>query len=200
MAHVWPALRRLLPCHADYANLGSSWRGDVLAGITVFVWVFESTFEYLYAVRWRNLAQNLQHDLRMESYAHVQKLELSWFERTRTGTLMSVLNDDINQMERFLNGGANNLIQVATTIVAVGGVFFFLSPLIALLAFAPIPVVILGAFWFQNRAMPEIAPVAVTEYWATNQFGRSNWSRIRPSSSATTSTFRLHELPQSSLT
>jgi ATP-binding cassette, subfamily B, bacterial len=83
-----------------------------LAVITVFVWVFESTFEYLYAVRWRNLAQNLQHDLRMQSYAHVQKLELSWFERTRTGTLMSILNDDINQMERFLNGGANDLIQV----------------------------------------------------------------------------------------
>ena len=47
----------------------------VLAVITVFVWVFESTFEYLYAVRWRNLAQNLQHDLRMESYAHVQRSE-----------------------------------------------------------------------------------------------------------------------------
>jgi len=44
-----------------------------LAIITVFVWVFESTFEYLYAIRWRNLAQNLQHDLRMQSYAHVAK-------------------------------------------------------------------------------------------------------------------------------
>src|SRR4051794_4913600 len=65
----------------------------LLAVITVFVWVFESTFEYMYAVRWRNIAQNLQHDLRMESYAHVQKLDLSWFERTRIGTLMSILND-----------------------------------------------------------------------------------------------------------
>ncbi|HEY3497989.1 MAG TPA: ABC transporter ATP-binding protein, partial [Polyangiaceae bacterium] len=130
-----------------------------LAVITVFVWVFESTFEYLYAVRWRNLAQNLQHDLRMASYAHVQKLELSWFERTRTGTLMSVLNDDINQMERFLNGGANDLIQVVTGTALVGAVFFTLTTKIAFLALVPIPLIIYGAFWFQARLAPRYATV-----------------------------------------
>jgi ATP-binding cassette, subfamily B, bacterial len=130
-----------------------------LAVITVFVWVFESTFEYLYAVRWRNLAQNLQHDLRMVSYAHVQKLELSWFERTRTGTLMSILNDDINQMERFLNGGANDLIQVLTGTVLVGAVFFTLTTKIALLALIPIPLIIYGAFWFQARLASRYAAV-----------------------------------------
>jgi ATP-binding cassette subfamily B protein len=131
----------------------------VLAVITVFVWVFESTFEYLYAVRWRNLAQNLQHDLRMQSYAHVQKLELSWFERTRTGTLMSILNDDINQMERFLNGGANDLIQVLTGTLLVGAVFFTLTTKIAFLALIPIPLIIYGAFWFQARLASRYAEV-----------------------------------------
>jgi ATP-binding cassette, subfamily B, bacterial len=130
-----------------------------LAVITVLVWVFESTFEYLYAVRWRNLAQNLQHDLRMQSYAHVQKLELSWFERTRTGTLMSVLNDDINQMERFLNGGANDLIQVLTGTVLVGAVFFTLTTKIAFLALIPIPLIVYGAFWFQARLASRYAAV-----------------------------------------
>jgi ATP-binding cassette subfamily B protein len=130
-----------------------------LAVITVFVWVFESTFEYLYAVRWRNLAQNLQHDLRMRAYAHVQKLELSWFERTRTGNLMSVLNDDINQLERFLNGGANDLIQVLTGTVLVGAVFFTLTTKIAFLALIPIPLIIYGAFWFQARLASRYAKV-----------------------------------------
>src|SRR5688572_15113045 len=131
----------------------------VLAAITIFVWVFESTFEYMYATRWRNLAQNIQHDLRMESYAHVQKLELSWFERTRTGTLMSVLNDDINQMERFLNGGANDLIQVLTGTCLVGAVFFTLTAKIAFLALIPIPFIIYGAFWFQARLASRYARV-----------------------------------------
>src|SRR5688572_16317546 len=35
-----------------------------LAVLTIVIWVCESLFEYLYSVRWRNLAQNLQHDLR----------------------------------------------------------------------------------------------------------------------------------------
>jgi ATP-binding cassette, subfamily B, bacterial len=131
----------------------------LLAVITVFVWVFESLFQYLYEVRWRNLAQNLQHDLRMESYAHVQKLELSWFESTRTGTLMSILNDDINQMERFLNGGANELIQVLTGTTLVGAVFFALTAKIAALALIPIPIIIYGAFWFQARLAPRYAQV-----------------------------------------
>jgi ATP-binding cassette subfamily B protein len=131
----------------------------LLGGLTLAIWIFESIFEYLYLVLWRNLAQDLQHSMRLEAYGHVQHLDLAYFEDSSTGNLVSILNDDVNQLERFLNGGANNLVQVATTIVAVGGVFFFISPLIALLAFAPIPVVILGAFWFQNRAMPLYAEV-----------------------------------------
>jgi len=123
----------------------------LLAALTSFIWVFESLFEYLYAVRWRNLAQNLQHDLRMEAYTHVQRLELAWFERRRTGNLMAVLNDDINQMERFLNGGANDLIQVVTGSLLVGAVFFALTSRIAVLALLPVPLIVYGAFWFQSR-------------------------------------------------
>ncbi|MEN9581247.1 MAG: hypothetical protein RJA70_4256, partial [Pseudomonadota bacterium] len=76
----------------------------VLAGLTVVVWVLESLFEYLYALRWRRLAQDLQHELRMDAYGHLQRLDLSWFEQRRTGNLTAVVSDDINQMERFLNG------------------------------------------------------------------------------------------------
>ncbi len=131
----------------------------VLGALTVVIWVLESLFEYLYVVRWRNLAQNLQHVTRLGAYEHVQKLELAWFERNRTGNLMSILNDDINQMERFLNGGANDLIQVVTGSFLVGAVFFTLTTKIALLALIPIPLIIYGAFWFQRRLAPRYALV-----------------------------------------
>jgi ATP-binding cassette subfamily B protein len=130
-----------------------------LAALTVLVWVLESTFEYLHLVRWRNLAQNLQHDVRMETYDHVQRLELSWFERRRTGNLMSILNDDVNQMERFLNGGANDLIQIATSSLLVGAVFFAITSKIAFLALIPVPAIVYGAFWFQRRLASRYAAV-----------------------------------------
>ncbi|HEY5654190.1 MAG TPA: ABC transporter ATP-binding protein, partial [Woeseiaceae bacterium] len=126
----------------------------ILGALTLAIWVFESLFEYLHLILWRNLAQALQHEMRVDAYEHVQRLDLSYFEDRSSGNLVAILNDDVNQLERFLNGGANNLIQVVTTLLAVGGVFFAVSPLIALMAFTPIPVIIVGAFYFQRRAQP----------------------------------------------
>ncbi len=130
-----------------------------LGALTIGVWAFESLFEFLLLVQWRNLAQRLQHDLRMDAYGHLQDLDMAWFEDASTGKLVAILNDDVNQLERFLNGGASDLIQVGVTVVSVGAVFFYLSPPIALMAFTPIPVIIIGAFWFQRRAQPLYAEV-----------------------------------------
>ncbi|MEL7373023.1 MAG: ABC transporter ATP-binding protein [Pseudomonadota bacterium] len=116
-------------------------------------------FEFLLLVLWRNLAQDLQHKMRIDAYSHVQQLDLAWFENQRAGNVVAIINDDVNQLERFLDNGANSLIQVATTLLAVGGVFFAVSPSIAFIAFTPIPVIVIGAFYFQRRAQPLYADV-----------------------------------------
>ena len=47
--------------------------------MTIIIWVFESLFEYIYGVLWRNLAQTVQHELRLDAYSHIQNLEMEWF-------------------------------------------------------------------------------------------------------------------------
>ena len=126
----------------------------ILAVLTFFIWAGESLFEYLFQILWRNLAQRLQADMRQDTYEHAQRLDMAFFESKSSGQLVATMNDDVNQLERFLDGGANALIQVVVTVVAVGAVFFVLSPLIALLAFTPIPLIIWGAFFFQRKAGP----------------------------------------------
>lgn len=74
----------------------------ILTALSVIIWGLESIFQYAYEYLWRNLAQNIQHDLRLDAYSHVQDLELAYFEERSTGSLLSILNDDINQLERFL--------------------------------------------------------------------------------------------------
>jgi len=130
------------------------WQLVALGVLTFLIWFGESVFEYAYLLGWRNLAQSLQHRLRLDAYEHVQNLDMAYFEDASTGNLVSILNDDVNQLEQFLNGGANSLIQVATTIVSVGTVFFVISPPVAALAFTPIPIIVIGAFYFQRRAQP----------------------------------------------
>ncbi|AKT42760.1 ABC transporter ATP-binding protein [Chondromyces crocatus] len=127
--------------------------------LTVLIWGGESLFQYLYSVAWRDLAQNLQHDLRKEAYAHVQRLELGWFENRSSGNLLSILNDDINQMERFLNTGANMILQIVCSSILISIVFFVIAPGIAVIALLPVPLILYGTFWFQRRLAPRYADV-----------------------------------------
>ncbi len=130
-----------------------------IALLSAIVWTIESVAEYGYSLAWRNLAQAIQHDARVEVYQHVQQLDLATFEDQSTGGLMAVLNDDVNQLERFLDTGANHILQVLATVVFVGGAFVVLVPDIAPLAFLPIPVILWGSFRFQRRLEPRYADV-----------------------------------------
>ena len=123
----------------------------ILTGITVVIWVLESLFQYFYAVLWRNLAQTAQHELRMSTYTHIQDLEMQWFSEQPTGSLMAIMNDDVNQLERFLDQGATDLLHVATTIIVVGAIMISVAPEVALLAILPVPIIVTGSFIYQRR-------------------------------------------------
>ncbi|MCA8961851.1 MAG: hypothetical protein KDC38_15105 [Planctomycetes bacterium] len=131
----------------------------VLAAVTLLIWGLESVFEYAASILWRNLAQSLQHELRRDGYEHVQGLDLAFFEDRSTGSLLTILNDDVNQLERFLDNGASQLLKVGTTVVVIGAIFFWLAPTIAALAFLPIPVILWGSFAVQRRLAPRYAEV-----------------------------------------
>ncbi|MCP6762948.1 MAG: ABC transporter ATP-binding protein/permease [Fischerella sp. CENA71] len=131
----------------------------ILSALTVIIWILESVLEYAYERFWRNLAQNVQHDLRLDAYEHLQDLELAYFEERSTGGLMSILSDDINQLERFLDVGANDIIQVVVTVLIIGGAFFILAPGVAWMAMLPIPFILWGTFAYQNVLAPRYADV-----------------------------------------
>lgn len=131
----------------------------LLAGLTIGAWGLESLFQYAYQLMWRNLAQTIQHELRVDTYGHVQELELSYFEDRSTGGLMAILNDDINQLERFLDTGANDILQVLTTVIVVGSIFLGAAPSIGWLALLPMPLVVWGSIRFQQRIAPRYAEV-----------------------------------------
>ncbi|WP_342597255.1 ABC transporter ATP-binding protein [Cyanobacterium aponinum UTEX 3222] len=131
----------------------------ILSLITLLVWSLESLSEFIYERLWRNLAQTLQHELRFDAYSHLQELELSYFEERSTGTLLSILNDDINQLERFLDSGAESIIRFITTIIFVGGSFILIAPQVAWLAILPIPFILWGSLAFQKRLAPLYADV-----------------------------------------
>ena len=144
------------------AGLGfeDPWNQLVLLSIVTFiVWGFESLFEYFFGILWRNLAQTVQHELRLDTFNHVQKQGMGWFDERQKGDILAILNDDINQLERFLDKGANDLLQVSTTVIVVGAIFIAISWKIALFAVLPIPIIIWGSFKYQRSLEPRYAKV-----------------------------------------
>ncbi|RPG70724.1 MAG: ABC transporter ATP-binding protein [Euryarchaeota archaeon TMED99] len=136
------------------------WHQLVFISILTFaIWGLESLFEYFYGVLWRNLAQTVQHELRLDTFDHVQKQGMGWFDERQKGDVLAILNDDINQLERFLDKGANDLLQVSTTVIVVGSVFLLISWKVALFAVLPIPVIIWGSFRYQRSLEPRYAEV-----------------------------------------
>ncbi len=122
----------------------------ILAILTFIIWGLESLFDYLSAVTWRGISQDIEHSLRTETFNNVLSLDMKYFENKSSGRLMAILNDDVNQLERFLDTGANKLLQTATTVIVIGGTFLYISPLIATFAFIPIPIIIFGSFKFTS--------------------------------------------------
>ncbi len=131
----------------------------LLSVLTFLIWGLESLFEYFYGVLWRNLAQTVQHELRLDTFDHVQKQGMVWFDERQKGDILAILNDDINQLERFLDKGANDLLQVSTTVVVVGAVFLLISWEVALFAVLPIPLIVWGSFRYQRSLEPRYAKV-----------------------------------------
>ncbi|HEV2847053.1 MAG TPA: ABC transporter ATP-binding protein [Thermoanaerobaculia bacterium] len=126
----------------------------VLAGLSVVIFFFESFFQWMYQAGFMNLAQRVQHDLRMDVYNRIQSREVAFFEEHRTGEILAMLNDDVNQLERFLNTGFNELVQLAVLFLFSFAVMFPISWQLSLVAVAPIPAILFGSLLYQRRIEP----------------------------------------------
>jgi ATP-binding cassette subfamily B protein len=160
---------------------------------SLIVWTLESLFQYAYARLWRDLAQQIQHNLRLDAYSHIQELDMVYFENQSTGRLMSIVNDDINQLERFLDFGANEVLQVAATVVIVGGIFFFLSPGVAAVAVLPMPFVLWGSVAFQTLLAPRYAAVREKASLLNSRLS-NNFSGILTIKSFTTEAYEIERI------
>jgi ATP-binding cassette, subfamily B, bacterial len=165
----------------------------VLSLLNFLIWCLESLFEYAYDRLWRNIAQNIQHDLRLDAYSHLQDLELAYFEERSTGGLLAILNDDINQLERFLDIGANEIIQVITSSLIIAGTFFYLTPSTAWLAMLPIPIILWGSVAFQKLLAPRYAEIREKVSLLSSRLA-NNLSGITTIKSFTTEAWRKRSL------
>jgi len=96
----------------------------------------------------------VEFDLRQKFYAHLQRLELGFFDGQQTGQLMSRATVDLGAIRFFLGYGLIFITQNLLTIALAGTVMFFIDPLLALLALAPAPLIVFTASRYNRVSRP----------------------------------------------
>ena len=116
-------------------------------------------FHYVRNWGWNSFAQNVQHDVRTDTYDHMQRLDMAFFEDKQTGELMSVLSNDVNRLEQFLNDGMNTASRLALMVVGIAALLVWFNPSLAAVALLPVPVIAGFTYLFVRTIQPKYAEV-----------------------------------------
>jgi ATP-binding cassette subfamily B protein len=149
-----------------------------IIALTVVIFLLESLFEWFYNGSFKRIAQKVQHDVRLDLYAKVQKLPQTYFENNRLGNMLSILNEDVNQLERFLNTNFNEILQMLVLFIFA---FFALTSIsfdLALIGMAPIPFIIIVSVLYQKMIAPKYQKMRQTAGWLNSRL-ENNLSGIR---------------------
>jgi ATP-binding cassette subfamily B protein len=111
------------------------------AGLITAAFALASVCNWLRARSLGAFAQNVQHDLRTETYDRIQRLRMAFFDAKQTGELMSVLSSDVNNLDQFLRRSLDQVITLLVTVGGVGVILFALNAQLALVTMASVPVI-----------------------------------------------------------
>jgi ABC-type multidrug transport system fused ATPase/permease subunit len=101
----------------------------------------------------------VEYDLRNLLFAHLQALELGFFDRNQTGQLMSRATVDLQAVRFFLGYGLVFILQSALTILLAGGAMVILQPDLGAISLIPVPFVVWVSARYGTRARPAIQEV-----------------------------------------
>ena len=110
-------------------------------GIIAGAFILGAVFHWLRNWGWNASSQNITHDIRVDTYQEMSRLNMEFFSGKQTGELMSILSNDVNQLERFLNDGLNSASRLLVMIVGIAGILFYLNWQLALIALLAAPII-----------------------------------------------------------
>ncbi|MFC7098547.1 ABC transporter ATP-binding protein [Halobaculum marinum] len=127
------------------------------------VWLIVGAFAVTAALTWvygisaNNFAHRVMHDVRTDSYAKMQDLSMAFFDDKQTGEVMSVLNNDATNLERFLDDALQNSVRLGVMLLGIGIVLFDANAQLAAVTLVVVPGMVLFTYWFMKAVEPRYA-------------------------------------------
>ncbi|KTG10887.1 multidrug ABC transporter ATP-binding protein [Haloprofundus marisrubri] len=128
-------------------------------GLIAFGFFGGAVFHWTRNWGWNSFAQNIQHAIRTDTYDKMQRLNMDFFADKQTGEMMSILSNDVNRLERFLNDGMNSFFRLSVMVLAIAAILFSMNWQLALVALLPVPLIALFTWKFVDIIQPKYADV-----------------------------------------
>src|SRR3954471_1929973 len=132
----------------DGAGLRSLW----IAGLAVvLISAVSAGGTFVAEIGLARAGERIAHDLRVATYAHLQRLSLAFHDRRQKGDLLTRLTEDANQVGELFSESIGTMIQAVLILVGMAAVTVFLDPLLALAMFAVTPVLGLVTVHYRRK-------------------------------------------------
>ncbi|HKL30014.1 MAG TPA: ABC transporter ATP-binding protein [Natrialbaceae archaeon] len=143
-------------------SLGSIEQLWLVSGIIAFAFFGGAAFHWTRNWGWNSFAQHVQHEIRTDTYDKMQRLNMDFFADKQTGEMMSILSNDVNRLERFLNNGMNSAFRLGVMVVAIAGILFYYNWQLAFVTLIVVPLIGYTTYKFVSIIQPKYAEVRST--------------------------------------
>ncbi|MXR20961.1 ABC transporter ATP-binding protein [Halobacterium bonnevillei] len=130
-----------------------------MGGLIAGSFLLGAAFHWVRNWGWNSFSQHIQHEIRTDTYDKMQRLNMDFFATKQTGEMMSILSNDVNRLERFLNDGLNSAFRLSVMVVAIGFYLFYVNWQLAVLTMLPVPIIALFTYKFVKAIQPKYADV-----------------------------------------
>ena len=119
----------------------------------VFLLTLTGSFALEYLQTWtlQMLGQRIMFDLRMQVIGHLQRLDLSFYDRNPVGRLMTRVTTDVDVLNELFTSGVVSVFGDLFTLVGIMGVLIWMDWRLALVAFSVLPLIVVITQWFRRN-------------------------------------------------
>ena len=126
----------------------------LIIGLIIAAFLAEGVLSWIRGYGLNAFAQRIQHDVRVDTYDAMQRLNMDFFENNSSGELMSVLNNDVNNLEEFLSGGATVFVRIIFTMMGISIILFSINWQMAFVSLIAAPLIAVFTYWFVRTVQP----------------------------------------------
>ena len=164
----------------------------VVMGVMVAAYLLRSFLQFVIAYWGHTFGIRVEADIRQDLFSHMQELSFEYYDRNRTGQLMSRLTSDLFEITELAHHGPEDLLTSLMTVIGALVILFLIQPILALVVTLMFPVC-MTLIIFRRRKMSRVSKMVKQRTAAINADIESSLSGFRTAKAFANEDMELHK-------